>query len=102
LQENLAENLTEKDKSKRGLRPLHLPHLLKRFGGAKRDRTADLYNAIVALSQLSYSPLLPCMACNAPSEDIAKTPVRFQIVQCRNAAKDMYRRGDALRKQIFI
>ena len=27
-----------------------------RFGGAKRDRTADLYNAIVALSQLSYSP----------------------------------------------
>ena len=28
----------------------------KRFGGAKRDRTADLYNAIVALSQLSYSP----------------------------------------------
>ena len=27
-------------------------------GGAKRDRTADLYNAIVALSQLSYSPVL--------------------------------------------
>ena len=26
------------------------------FGGARRDRTADLYNAIVALSQLSYSP----------------------------------------------
>ncbi len=26
------------------------------FGGAKRDRTADLYNAIVALSQLSYGP----------------------------------------------
>jgi hypothetical protein len=25
-------------------------------GGARRDRTADLYNAIVALSQLSYSP----------------------------------------------
>ena len=25
-------------------------------GGAKRDRTDDLYNAIVALSQLSYSP----------------------------------------------
>ena len=30
----------------------------KRFGGAKRDRTADLYNAIVALSQLSYSPIV--------------------------------------------
>ena len=28
----------------------------KKIGGAKRDRTADLYNAIVALSQLSYSP----------------------------------------------
>ena len=26
-------------------------------GGARRDRTADLYNAIVALSQLSYGPL---------------------------------------------
>ena len=28
------------------------------FGGDKRDRTADLYNAIVALSQLSYTPML--------------------------------------------
>ena len=26
------------------------------FGGARRDRTADLCNAIAALSQLSYSP----------------------------------------------
>ncbi len=26
------------------------------FGGARRDRTVDLYNAIVALSQLSYGP----------------------------------------------
>ncbi len=26
------------------------------IGGAKRDRTADLCNAIAALSQLSYSP----------------------------------------------
>ena len=26
--------------------------------GAKRDRTADLYNAIVALSPLSYSPVV--------------------------------------------
>ena len=25
-------------------------------GGAGRDRTDDLYNAIVALSQLSYGP----------------------------------------------
>jgi hypothetical protein len=28
------------------------------FGGANRDRTGDLYNAIVALSQLSYGPLV--------------------------------------------
>ena len=27
------------------------------FGGARRDRTADLNTASVALSQLSYSPL---------------------------------------------
>ena len=31
----------------------------RRFGGARRDRTADLYNAIVALSQLSYGPGIP-------------------------------------------
>ena len=35
---------------------LLLGYFQKRYGGAKRDRTADLYNAIVALSQLSYSP----------------------------------------------
>ena len=29
---------------------------LLRNGGATRDRTADLLNAIQALSQLSYSP----------------------------------------------
>ena len=28
-------------------------------GGARRDRTADLVNAIHALSQLSYGPILP-------------------------------------------
>ena len=30
------------------------------FGGDKRDRTADLLNAIQALSQLSYTPILCC------------------------------------------
>ena len=29
----------------------------KAFGGDKRDRTADLLNAIQALSQLSYTPM---------------------------------------------
>ncbi len=28
----------------------------RELGGAKEDRTPDLYNAIVALSQLSYGP----------------------------------------------
>src|SRR6516225_4133422 len=36
--------------------PPHPRRALVRIGGAKRDRTADLYNAIVALSQLSYGP----------------------------------------------
>ena len=30
--------------------------MLEKDGGASRDRTDDLYNAIVALSQLSYGP----------------------------------------------
>ena len=30
------------------------------YGGDKRDRTADLLNAIQALSQLSYTPILSC------------------------------------------
>ena len=30
--------------------------VFKAFGGDKRDRTADLLNAIQALSQLSYTP----------------------------------------------
>ena len=31
-------------------------------GGAGRNRTDDLYNAIVALSQLSYGPMECCSA----------------------------------------
>ena len=31
--------------------------LKRRDGGAEGDRTPDLYNAIVALSQLSYGPI---------------------------------------------
>ena len=33
-----------------------MPGLLFFTGGAERDRTADLLNAIQALSQLSYNP----------------------------------------------
>ena len=35
-----------------------MKHTHKKLGGVKRDRTADLYNAIVALYQLSYDPSL--------------------------------------------
>ena len=31
---------------------------LLNFGGAEGNRTPDLYNAIVALSQLSYGPII--------------------------------------------
>src|SRR5215510_3986189 len=33
--------------------------MIVRRGGAERDRTADLVNAIHALSQLSYGPIVP-------------------------------------------
>ena len=39
-----------------GSRPTGNPNALRMFGGAERDRTVDLLNAIQALSQLSYSP----------------------------------------------
>ena len=32
------------------------------FGGDKRDRTADLLNAIQALSQLSYTPIFKALS----------------------------------------
>ena len=35
---------------------LTLSSYTQKLGGARRDRTADLYTASVALSQLSYSP----------------------------------------------
>src|SRR5215468_10983452 len=39
------------------MKGLALPgQALHLIGGANRDRTGDLYNAIVALSQLSYGP----------------------------------------------
>jgi hypothetical protein len=38
-------------------------------GGASRDRTGDLYNAIVALSQLSYGPNTLRRATGSQSRD---------------------------------
>jgi len=46
--------------------------------------------------------LLPCPALQSPFRGNAITPIRFQFVQCRNAARDVYRRGDTLCKQIFV
>ncbi len=37
--------------------PRGLNGLMSGFGGAKRDRTADLLHAMQALSQLSYGPV---------------------------------------------
>ena len=48
----------------------------EKVGGARRDRTADLYNAIVALSQLSYGPI-SCAPANAG------TGRRREILGCR-------------------
>src|SRR6266436_4741460 len=36
---------------------LNFPRRCEKFGGARRDRTADLLHAMQALSQLSYGPL---------------------------------------------
>ncbi len=41
--------------SPRGFEPRN--GLMSGFGGAKRDRTADLLHAMQALSQLSYGPV---------------------------------------------
>ena len=42
---------------KKALQTVAVP--TSKVGGDKRDRTADLLNAIQALSQLSYTPMLP-------------------------------------------
>ena len=42
------------EKNKKALKPFSFKAFL--HGGDKRDRTADLLNAIQALSQLSYTP----------------------------------------------
>ena len=64
----------------------------RRGGGAERDRTADLVNAIHALSQLSYGPLfLGRPACD-------RSPVR--CLSIRRAAVAQARRGTPARGQL--
>ena len=43
----------------------YFSHVIEENGGARRDRTDDLVNAIHALSQLSYGPTLAARAKNA-------------------------------------
>ncbi len=45
------------------------------FGGAKRDRTADLLHAMQALSQLSYSPY--------KNKFSQKNNIQFQLFKVR-------------------
>ena len=42
-------------------RPVTAQYQIIRFGGPEGDRTHDLHNAIVALSQLSYRPTECCL-----------------------------------------
>ncbi len=50
-------------------------------GGAKRDRTADLYTASVALSQLSYSPFRgSCAFCDKASQVSSTLRVIFHKI----------------------
>ncbi|CUX55208.1 hypothetical protein AGR5A_Lc50080 [Agrobacterium genomosp. 5 str. CFBP 6626] len=44
------------------------------FGGAKRDRTADLLHAMQALSQLSYSPIRVPAFLPVPGTEAAVVP----------------------------
>ena len=48
------------------LQTASLPQLIEITGGADRDRTDDLLNAIQALSQLSYSPFFPGIITTLP------------------------------------
>ena len=51
------------------------------FGGDKRDRTADLLNAIQALSQLSYTPIFCCVSA-ADLLNIADDPPNVNPLFC--------------------
>ena len=59
----------------------HLEDNLRRsaaeVGGAKRDRTADLLNAIQALSQLSYGPLLGSRKSELRNQKAKNSDFRF-------------------------
>ena len=61
------------------------------FGGDKRDRTADLLNAIQALSQLSYTPKLLCRR-QATKTIIARRTLFVNTFFQKNIFRRIYKR----------
>ena len=67
-----------------------LLHLYLKFGGAKRDRTADLCTASATLSQLSYSPkknaFVQCFVqlCPLPSNSLICMSLIFGAQHCQH------------------
>ena len=56
-------------------------HHIRLSGGDKRDRTADLLNAIQALSQLSYTP--ECLDILSQNKWIVKDFFIFFLTKCK-------------------
>ncbi len=65
---------------KKDLRPSNT-HSYLRVGGARRDRTADLLNAIQALSQLSYGPIGRTLGESLPFVETVLNPKALQPQQ---------------------
>src|SRR5215510_9920528 len=65
--------------------------MIVRRGGAERDRTADLVNAIHALSQLSYGPIVPV---GKPAGWAAGASTYSVAGNCARAARAPARRID--------
>src|SRR5665647_41555 len=57
---------------------LNFPRGCEKFGGARRDRTADLVIANDALSQLSYGPIASRLA-NGAGRQLAPFTIRAKV-----------------------
>src|SRR5690349_5927748 len=66
---------------------LRIPLDESKIGGASRDRTGDLYNAIVALSQLSYGPTRWRAGMLVMSPGSVKRPARLLHVPLHRAVR---------------
>ena len=79
--------------------------LQEKFGGAKRDRTADLLHAMQALSQLSYSPIKavrragPGMLREGLPRGVAASYFRFlEIASQKNRPGEIFSSGPTLNR----